>query len=64
MDGISGRVAVITGSASGIGVGLARNFIAKGSKVVCVDIQESGRQLIADHPDESVFVQAGSSERL
>jgi NAD(P)-dependent dehydrogenase (short-subunit alcohol dehydrogenase family) len=58
MDGISGRVAVITGSASGIGVGLARNFIAKGSKVVCVDIQESGRQLIADHPDESVFVQA------
>jgi NAD(P)-dependent dehydrogenase (short-subunit alcohol dehydrogenase family) len=58
MDGISGRTAIITGSASGIGAGLARNFIAKGSKVVAVDIQESGQQLIAQHQDQSVFVHA------
>jgi NAD(P)-dependent dehydrogenase (short-subunit alcohol dehydrogenase family) len=58
MNGIAGRIAIITGSASGIGVGLARNFIAQGAKVVCADIQESGAGLIAGYPDQGIFVHA------
>ncbi len=35
------RVAVITGSASGIGLGLAKHCVKEGMKVVLVDIQEA-----------------------
>jgi NAD(P)-dependent dehydrogenase (short-subunit alcohol dehydrogenase family) len=43
---LDGRVAVITGAASGIGAGTARRFVAEGARVVLADLQEQpGRQL-------------------
>jgi NAD(P)-dependent dehydrogenase (short-subunit alcohol dehydrogenase family) len=35
-----GRVAVVTGAASGIGLGLARRFAAEGMRVVLADVEE------------------------
>ena len=38
MDRLEGRVAVVTGAASGIGLGMARAFAAEGMKVVLADV--------------------------
>ncbi len=58
MKGIEGRVAIVTGSASGIGVGLARVFHQYGASVSCVDIQDSGRVNVEGFGDRGLFVQA------
>lgn len=43
---LDGKVAVITGAASGIGLGAVELFVAEGAKVVAADIQdEKGRML-------------------
>lgn len=39
MDDLSGKVAVVTGGASGIGFGLAEAFAAEGMKIVLADIE-------------------------
>lgn len=41
MENLSGRVAVVTGAASGIGRGMAEAFIAEGMKVVLADVERS-----------------------
>ncbi|CAN6185693.1 unnamed protein product [Urochloa humidicola] len=46
---LAGKVAVITGAASGIGAMTAREFVRNGAKVVLADIQDDlGRALAAD----------------
>src|SRR5687767_9606773 len=40
MDTLSGKVAVVTGAASGIGLALAHAFAGEGAKVVLADIEE------------------------
>ncbi len=40
MQELEGRVAVVTGGASGIGLGLARRFAAEGMRVVIGDVEE------------------------
>ena len=39
MEELSGKVAVVTGAASGIGLALVRAFVADGMKVVMADIE-------------------------
>lgn len=39
---LSGRRAIVTGGATGIGYGIAKRFIAEGARVIITDIDESG----------------------
>ena len=40
MHDFAGKVAVVTGGASGIGLGMATRFVQEGMKVVLADIEE------------------------
>jgi NAD(P)-dependent dehydrogenase (short-subunit alcohol dehydrogenase family) len=48
---LDGRVAVVTGAASGIGRSTVRRFAAEGARVVCVDLDEAGARAAADEVD-------------
>lgn len=48
MGKLEGKVGVITGGASGIGLATARKFVAEGAKVVIGDLPQSNGQAIAD----------------
>ena len=54
---LEGKVAAITGGASGFGAAAARRFVAEGAKVVLGDIQTDAGAAIADElGDSAVFV--------
>ncbi|MEQ8693521.1 MAG: glucose 1-dehydrogenase [Pseudomonadales bacterium] len=60
---LAGKVAAITGAASGFGAGAARRFVAEGAKVVLGDIQQEAGQAIADElGDAAVFVTCNVAE--
>jgi NAD(P)-dependent dehydrogenase (short-subunit alcohol dehydrogenase family) len=68
MKNLAGKVAVVTGAASGIGLALSEMFIAEGMKVVLADIDEIrladvGAKFVADGADVATFVCDTSSER-
>ena len=53
---LDGKVAVITGAASGIGAASARRFVEEGCRVVLGDIQqEKGDALVADLGSAAIF---------
>jgi NAD(P)-dependent dehydrogenase (short-subunit alcohol dehydrogenase family) len=54
---LDGKVAVITGAGSGIGLASARRFAAEGAHVVCVDIDELSGKSAADEVG-GIFVRA------
>ena len=55
MADLTGKVAVITGAASGIGLGGVETFVAKGAKVVAGDVQdEKGAALEAQFGADTV----------
>ena len=61
MQEFAGRVAVITGAASGIGRALARAFGAEGMKIALADVEagalrETRKQLAADGVEAAAFV--------
>jgi len=54
---LEGKVAAITGAASGFGAAAARRFVAEGAKVVLGDIQlAEGQAIAAELGDSAVFV--------
>jgi len=56
---LEGKVAVITGAASGFGEGMARLFASEGAKIVIADINdEAGEKVAADLGDAAVYVHA------
>jgi NAD(P)-dependent dehydrogenase (short-subunit alcohol dehydrogenase family) len=50
-DKLDGKVAVITGAGSGIGLASARRFAADGARVVCADIDQSTGRAVAQEVD-------------
>lgn len=58
MGRLDGRVAVITGGASGIGAGTVARFVEEGARVVVADLQhDAGREVAAEFGDAAVFHQ-------
>ncbi|MEU9448979.1 SDR family NAD(P)-dependent oxidoreductase [Streptomyces sp. NPDC048277] len=58
MKSLRGKVAVVTGAASGVGLGLAERFAAEGMKVVLADIEEAPLQAAAER------IRAGGAEAV
>src|SRR6185369_76200 len=60
---LTGKVAIVTGGASGLGEGLVRRFAAEGAKVLIGDIdREAGAALAAEIGADAVFVEADVSD--
>lgn len=55
-DRLKGKVAIVTGAASGIGAAIAQGFVHEGARVAITDIQDhQGRQLAADLGDKAQY---------
>jgi NAD(P)-dependent dehydrogenase (short-subunit alcohol dehydrogenase family) len=66
MGSLDGKVAIVTGAASGIGRSIAYAMVREGAKVIIADVQEKGghetQRMIEDrYPGSSVFIKADSS---
>ena len=51
---LEGKVALVTGAAAGLGLGMARQFLAEGAKVVTADIQDEKGAMIEARFGEAV----------
>ncbi|XKK60656.1 SDR family oxidoreductase [Streptomyces sp. ARC32] len=63
-DALQGRTAIVTGGASGIGGAITRLFVARGARVVIVDLQEeAGQAIAAELGDAVVFLRGDVGDR-
>ncbi len=53
---LSGKIALVTGGASGLGAAIARAFVDEGAEVVIADIDEAAGQALADELGSARFV--------
>ena len=53
---LTGRVALVTGAAQGLGEGMASALAAAGARVMLADVQDSGEQVAKELGDEHGFV--------
>ena len=60
MQGLAGRVAVITGAGSGIGLASATRLAAEGARIIAVDVDEAAGKAAADETG-GLFVRADVS---
>src|SRR5258708_32872613 len=60
--GVSGKVAIITGAARGIGAGMARAFAAEGTKVLIADISETVEETARDIAAGGHIVTGGGAD--
>ena len=57
MDRLTGKIAVITGAAQGMGAAHARRFVAEGAKTVVTDVNaEAGASLASELGEDALFI--------
>lgn len=61
MSRLTTKVAIVTGAASGIGLGVAQLFIKEGSKVVFSDINKSGKAAADAAGKKALFIECDIS---
>jgi 3-oxoacyl-[acyl-carrier protein] reductase len=60
---LAGRVALVTGAASGFGAEIARTFAREGAKVAILDLNAAGAEAVACSIGEAAFAVAGDVTR-
>jgi len=58
MGELDGKVAVVTGGASGLGAATARLFVAEGGRVLIADLNEDGGEALAAELGDSAEFRA------
>ena len=53
-DRLNNKVAIITGGASGMGLGTVRRFVEEGARVVIADVQDEGGDAIVSEMGDQV----------
>jgi NAD(P)-dependent dehydrogenase (short-subunit alcohol dehydrogenase family) len=61
MSRLATKVAIVTGAASGIGLGIAQLFIKEGAKVVLSDINKSGKEAADAAGKKALFIECDIS---
>ncbi len=66
MNGFVGKIAVVTGASSGIGLATAQAFVAAGTKVVIADIEDGTLAVegIKEAGGDAIFVRADVSKSI
>jgi NAD(P)-dependent dehydrogenase (short-subunit alcohol dehydrogenase family) len=62
---IEGKVAIVTGGASGIGAGTVRRFVEEGARVVVADLQvDAGKRIVAELGESARFIEADVADEF